>query len=81
MLPFSLSEEARGGPERDPGRLPVRAYVQLSEELVRVEEVALRQTPDAVLVRYGEGEGCPFQAGLWRTAVRHRSTAARVQRS
>lgn len=71
--PFSLSEEARGGPEADAGRLPVRAYVQTREGLVRVEGVALRQTPDTVLVRYGDVDGYPFEAWVWRAAVKHRA--------
>jgi hypothetical protein len=75
--PFSLSEEARGRPEVDAGRLPVRAYVQTREALVRVEGVALLQTPDAVLVRYGDVDGYPFEAWVWRAAVKHRKAPTR----
>lgn len=73
--PFSLPEEARGGPETGAGLLPVRAYVQTPEALVRVEGEAVSQTPDAVLVRFGQGDGYPLQAWIWRSAVRHRSSS------
>lgn len=76
--PFSLSEEARGGPEVDAGLLPVRAYVQTREGLFRVDAVAVSQTPDAVLVRYGEGDGYPFRAWVWRAAVKHRKAPTRA---
>ncbi len=74
--PFSLPEEARGGPETGAGLLPVRAYVQTPEALVRVEGEAVSQTPDAVLVRFGHGDGYPLQAWVWRAAVKHRRRGA-----
>ncbi|WP_309779803.1 hypothetical protein [Curtobacterium sp. SORGH_AS_0776] len=63
--PFSLPEETIGGPVTGAGLLPVRAYVQAREGLVRVDGQAVMQTPDAVLVRFGHGDGYPLQACVW----------------
>jgi len=70
----SLSLEARGGPAVDvTPPLPVRAWVQTSVALIRVEGRALCETPDAVLVEWGSGQGAT-DAWVWRSGVRHRRT-------
>lgn len=77
--PFSLSPEAYGGPVFGAGLLPVWAYVQTPDALVRVEAEAVSQTPDAVLVRFGHGDGYPLQAWIWRSAVTHRARTTGVE--
>ena len=70
--PFTLPAEARGGPEQaivPPG--PVWAWVQLGNRLTRLEAQALRATPDAVLVEWGE-RMTRQSAWVWRSAVRNR---------
>jgi hypothetical protein len=70
--PYSLSLEARGvtvGAYQPP--LPVYAWVQTPNRLVRVDAVALESTADAVLVQWGAA-GSQRQCWVWRTAVKHR---------
>ena len=71
---FSLSEEARGPVVRkfDPP-MPVWAWLQHPERLVRVEAVALAASSDAVLVEWGAGQA-KTSAWIWRAAVKHRAT-------
>jgi hypothetical protein len=69
---FSLSEEARGPVVRefDPP-MPVHAWLQTTDRLVRVEAVALAASEDAVLVEWGAGQA-KTSAWIWRAAVKHR---------
>lgn len=72
--PFSLSEEARRGPEVGAGLLPVHAFVQTPDGLFRIQGIAVSQTPDAVLVRWERDDGLTLDAWVWRAAVKHRTT-------
>lgn len=73
--PYSLSDEAIGGPSRGAGLAPIRAWIQLPDLLVRVDAVAVSCTPDAVLVRFEYG-GRALEAWVWRAAVKHRPASA-----
>jgi hypothetical protein len=75
---YSLSPEAIGAPIEGSGLRPVRAWVPaLDGTQSRVDAVAVSSTPDAVCVRWLD-DGRPFQAWVWRAAVRHRATPAAI---
>lgn len=73
---YSLSKEARGLSKMhyEPP-LPVYAWIQTANRLVRIEAVAHEASEDAVLVEWGEA-GAKRDAWVWRAAVKHRSIDA-----
>lgn len=72
-VPFSLSEEARGGNVRHAVTpLPVWAWVQFPTFHVRVKGFARSWTVDAVLVEWAQF-GQHSEAWVWRSAVKHRT--------
>jgi hypothetical protein len=75
--PYSLSEEAIGGPRVGARLQPVRAWIQLPDLLVRVDAEAAETTPDAVLVRF-KHDTRTLEAWVWRAAVKRRVRPAPV---
>lgn len=74
--PYSLSLEARGVSKaayQPP--LPVRAWIQTPNQLIRVDGVAVEASQDAVLVQWGRA-GTERQAWVWRAGVRHRGSGS-----